>query len=73
YAETSVLDKKLTNSNPDVGIVTVETIAYNQRGETILSFKRRVMIPSKAYYEEQQRPWEEKMAEARKRAAGTEL
>jgi hypothetical protein len=31
------------------------------------------MIPNKAHYAEQQRLWEEKMAEARKRAGGKEL
>jgi len=73
YAETRVLDKRLTGSKPDIGIVAVETIAYNQRGQTILSFKRRVMIPTKAHFEEQQRAWEEKMTAARKQAEGKEL
>jgi acyl dehydratase len=70
YAETTVLDKQLSRSKPDRGIVTVETIAYNQRGETVLSFKRRVMVPTRAYDEAQQRMWEEKMTKARER--GTE-
>lgn len=73
YAETKVLDKRLTSSKPDIGIVTVETIAYNQRGETVLSFKRRVMIPTKAHFAEQQRAWEEKMAAARESARGKGL
>ncbi|MBO0790345.1 MAG: MaoC family dehydratase, partial [Ktedonobacteraceae bacterium] len=47
YAETKVLDKRLSRSRGDRGIVTVETIAYNQRGETVLSFKRRVMVPTR--------------------------
>ena len=67
YAETKVLDKKLSTSKPDRGVVTVETIAYNQRGETVLSFKRRVMVPTKASDEAWQRAWEEKMVEARNR------
>jgi len=67
YAETTVLDKKLSTSKPDRGIVTVETIAYNQRGETVLSFKRRVMVPIKEHDEARQRAWEEKLAQARKR------
>jgi acyl dehydratase len=67
YAETRVLDKRLSSSKPDRGIVTVETIAYNQRGETILSFKRRVMIPTRELDEARQRAWEEKMAKARER------
>lgn len=65
YAETTVLDKKLSTSKSDRGIITVETIAYNQRGESILSFRRRVLIPTKAYDEAQQRAWEEKMARLR--------
>ena len=65
YAETRVLDKRLSSSQPDRGIVTVETIAYNQRGENVLSFKRRVMVPTKEYDEELQRVWNEKMAKIR--------
>lgn len=65
YAETRVLDKRLASSKPDRGIVTVETIAYNQRGENVLSFKRRVMVPTKEYDEALQRAWDEKMARNR--------
>ena len=67
YAETKVLDKKLSTSKPDRGIITVETIAYNQRGETVLSFKRQVMVPTKQHDEARQHAWEEKIAQARKR------
>jgi acyl dehydratase len=66
YAETRVLEKKLSTSKPDRGVVTVETLAYNQRGETILSFKRRVMVPTQALDEARQRAWEERMEQARK-------
>jgi len=65
YAETRVLDKRLSSGKPDRGIVTVETIAYNQRGENVLSFKRRVMVPTKEYDEALQRAWDEKMARIR--------
>ncbi len=65
YAETRVLDKRLSTSQPDRGIVTVETIAYNQRGENVLSFKRRVMVPTKEFDEALQRAWDEKMAKIR--------
>lgn len=65
YAETKVLDKQLSRSKPDRGIVTVETIAYNQRGENVLSFKRRVMVPTKEHDEARQRAWQEKMDQAR--------
>ena len=43
YAETRVLDKKLT-SKGDRGIVTVETKGINQRGEEVCYFKRKVMV-----------------------------
>ena len=73
YAETTVLDKKLSSSKPDRGVVTVETIAYNQRGENVLSFKRRVMVPTKALDEARQREWERKMGRRRQQGEGTRL
>ncbi|MHB8598548.1 MAG: MaoC family dehydratase [Ktedonobacteraceae bacterium] len=66
YAETKVLDKQLSRSKSDRGIVTVETIAYNQRGENVLSFKRRVMVPTREHDEARQRVFQEKMEQARK-------
>ena len=44
YAQTTILDKRESRSKPDRGIVSVETIAVNQRDETVLSFKRAVLI-----------------------------
>jgi acyl dehydratase len=73
YAETKVLDKQLSRSKPDRGVVTVETIAYNQRGENVLSFKRRVMVPTRAHDEARQRVFQEKMEQARKDSEGTGL
>ena len=65
YAETKVLDKRLSSSKADRGIVTGETIAYNQRGEKVLSFKRRVMVPTRAADEAWQGEWDEKMTKLR--------
>lgn len=45
YAKTTIIDKWLT-SNKNRGIVYVETIGYNQKGESVISFKRKVLIPS---------------------------
>ena len=64
--ETEVAELRESRSRPNAGIVTFIHRAYNQRGETVLSFKRRVMVPTRAYDEAQQRAWEEKMARARK-------
>lgn len=70
YAETTVLEKHLTSSNPERGIVTVETIAYNQRGQNVLIFKRRVLVPTRSLDEAQRQAWDSKMAQLRK---GTQL
>lgn len=44
YVKTKVLDKIESKTKPDRGIVYVETIAFNQRGEDVLSFRRKVLI-----------------------------
>lgn len=65
YAESRVLDKRLSTSKPDRGIVTVETIAYNQRGEKVLSYRRRVLVPTRALDEELQRQIREQIERGR--------
>jgi acyl dehydratase len=45
YAETRVLETRASESKPDRGIVGVETLVRNQRGETVLTFRRRVLVP----------------------------
>jgi len=47
YASTTILDKRESRSKPDRGIVSVETVAVNQRRERVLSFKRAVLIPKR--------------------------
>lgn len=44
YCRTKVLDKTESNSKPDRGIVYVETAAFNQNGDTVLIFRRRVLL-----------------------------
>ncbi|MBW8330529.1 MAG: MaoC family dehydratase [Prolixibacteraceae bacterium] len=44
YVKTKVLDKIESKTKPDRGIVYVETMAYNQHGENVLSFRRKVLI-----------------------------
>lgn len=46
-AETKVFDKWLSRSNPNRGIVLVETEAFNQDNKLVLSLKRKVLIPKK--------------------------
>ncbi len=49
YGETTVLEKKESGSKPDRGVVTVETRGYKQDGTLVCVFRRRVMVPTKAY------------------------
>jgi len=46
-AETRILDKRESKSKKDRGIVYVETKAYNQRNELVLTFRRHILIPKK--------------------------
>lgn len=47
FAKTVIIEKRVSNSKPDRGIVYVETIAYNQNNIEVLSFRRKVLIPKK--------------------------
>jgi acyl dehydratase len=58
YAETLVVDVKQSESKPDRGIVTVETRGFNQRGEEVCFFRRRVMVPTRAAAQPRRRPYE---------------
>ena len=44
YAETRVVDKVESSSKPDRGIVTVESKGFNQRGEEVCYFRRKLMV-----------------------------
>lgn len=44
YSASEVLEKRETESRPDVGIVRVRTIGFNQDGETVITYMRTVMV-----------------------------
>ena len=48
YAETRVLDKRESSSKDDRGVVTVETKGFNQRGEEVCYFRRKLMVWKRA-------------------------
>lgn len=48
YAKTKILSKRESKTKADRGIVYVETIGYNQNGEEVLSFRRKVLIKKRA-------------------------
>lgn len=47
YVRTKVLSKRESKSKNDWGIVYVESIAYNQDGIDVLSFRRNVLVKKK--------------------------
>ncbi len=44
YAETKIISKRESKTKKDRGIIYVETIAHNQKGEKVLSFRRNVLV-----------------------------
>ena len=48
HACTRILKKRESRSKLDRGVVWVETEAFNQRDERVLSFKRAVLVPMRA-------------------------
>jgi acyl dehydratase len=45
YAESEILAVTPSTSKSDRGVVYLETRAVNQKGEQVLSFRRRVLVP----------------------------
>src|SRR5450759_3037965 len=44
YSQSEVLEKRESKSRPNVGIVTVKTVGFNQDGKVVLTFKRTVLV-----------------------------
>ena len=57
YAETRVLEKAESKSKNDRGIVGVETFGFNQRGEEVCYFKRKLMVYKREFAPPRQRPY----------------
>lgn len=49
YAESEVLTKRLSDSRPHQGIVTVLTRGFNQEGTQVISFERSMLIPERGH------------------------
>lgn len=49
YVRSKILSKRDSNSKPDRGVIYVESIAYNQNGVDVLSFRRNVLVKKKKY------------------------
>jgi acyl dehydratase len=48
YARSRVVDKRESRQG-DRGVVTVETVGVNQRGETVCSYVRAVLVPKRTH------------------------
>jgi acyl dehydratase len=57
YAETRVLDKVESKSKEDRGVVTVESKGFNQRGEEVCYFRRKLMVWKRAFAPPRRRPY----------------
>lgn len=49
YVRTKILDKRESKSKPDRGVIYVESIACNQNGIDVLSFRRHVLVKKKEF------------------------
>ncbi|MDI1343445.1 MAG: MaoC family dehydratase [Pseudolabrys sp.] len=56
YSESEVVAKRLSKSRPDVGLVTVKTIGYNQAGDIVISFSRALLVYRSGHGPSKNRP-----------------
>ncbi len=56
YSQSEVLEKRESRSRENVGLVTVKTTGYNQIGETVITFKRTVMVYRRGHAPSMLRP-----------------
>src|SRR5579885_1653008 len=55
YSRSEVLEKRESKSRPNVGIVRVKTIGFNQDGKTVIEFKRTFMVYRRGHVPETMR------------------
>ena len=59
HAETRVLDVQPSKSKPDRGIVTVESKGFNQHGQEVCYFRRRLMVWTRDSMPPRRRPYDD--------------
>ena len=59
HAETRVLEVQPSKSKPDRGIVTVESKGFNQHGQEVCYFRRRVMVWKRDSVPARRRPYDD--------------
>ena len=48
HAQTEVLEVRESSSKPDRGIIYVETKAFNQNGDKVLTLRRHILVPKRS-------------------------
>lgn len=56
YSRSEVLEARESKSRPEVGIVRVETIGYNQDGTVVIRFQRTIMVYRRGHGPSTSRP-----------------
>jgi itaconyl-CoA hydratase len=67
YSQSEVLDLRDTASRPEVGIVVVRTIGFNQEGTIVITFERTLMVYRAAFapqLEQVEPQWDERSRRA---------
>jgi acyl dehydratase len=52
YARSEVLEKRESQSRPNVGLIRIKTIGFNQHGTTVIEFKRAMLIYKRGHVPE---------------------
>jgi acyl dehydratase len=56
YAQSEVLEMRLSQSRPNMGIIRVKTTGFNQDGRVVIEFKRTIMVYRRGYVPGHRRP-----------------
>jgi itaconyl-CoA hydratase len=56
YAQTEVLDKRESKSRPNMGLVWLKTIGFNQDGVVVVAMKRTIMVYKREHIPQIPRP-----------------
>ena len=57
YSPSEVLSKRESHSRPNVRIVTVKTLGFNQDGTVVIEFKRTFMVYKRGHAPDHERVW----------------
>ncbi len=63
YARSEVLETRPSRSRPEVGIVRVRTLGYNQEGTTVIEFERTIMVYRQGHVPSGKPAWQDSTRE----------